>query len=62
MLFRSVASEARKVFDRYDMLGYYINVINTLEKLENDRLKYTGGTKDEWKEIPIPFKLIGMRH
>ena len=58
--FGDVAREARKVFDRYDMLGYYINVINTLEKLENDRLKYTGGTKDEGKEIPIPFKLIGM--
>ena len=39
--FGDVVREARKVFIRYKMLGYYIDVVNTLEKLENERLKYT---------------------
>ena len=32
--FGDVAGEARKVFIRYKMLGYCIDVVNTLEKLE----------------------------
>ena len=60
--FGDVAREARKVFIQYKMLGYCIDVVNTLEKLENERLKYTKETNCEGEvKIPIPFKLIGMQ-
>ena len=39
--FGEVAREARKVFIKYKMLGYCIDVVNTLEKLEKERLKFT---------------------
>jgi hypothetical protein len=39
--FSDVDREARKVFIRYKMLGYFIGIDNTLEKLEKDGLKYT---------------------
>ena len=42
--FKDVVIEARKVFDRFKMLGSCVDVIGTLEKVE----------------IPIPFKLVGM--
>ena len=60
--FGDVAREARKVFIKYKMLGYCIDVVNTLEKLEKERLKYTKETNGEGEvKIPIPFKLIGMQ-
>ena len=59
--FGDVAGEARKVFIRYKMLGYFIDIANTLEKLEKDRLKYTNEPNYEGEvKIPIPFKLVGM--
>jgi hypothetical protein len=53
--FRDVVIEARKVFDRFKMLGSCVDVTGTLEKIDK--------TKPENREeikIPIPFKLIGM--
>jgi hypothetical protein len=44
--FRDVAIEARKVFDRFNMLGSCVDVI---------------GTNRKEIKIPIPFKLIGMQ-
>ena len=59
--FGDVAGEARKVFIRYKMLGYFIDIANTLEKLEKDRLKYTNEPNYEGEvKIPIHFKLVGM--
>jgi len=59
--FGDVAGEARKVFIRYKMLGYFIDIANTLEKLEKDRVKYTNEPNYEGEvKIPIPFKLVGM--
>ena len=59
--FGDVASEARKVFMRYRMLGYYIDIANILEKLEKERSKYTKETSYEGEnKIPIPFKIAGM--
>jgi hypothetical protein len=43
--FRDVVIEARKVFDRFIMLGSRVDVI---------------GTNKEEIKIPIPFKLVGM--
>ena len=46
--FKDVVIEARKVFDRFQLLGSCVDVIGTLDK-----------TKPEIK-VPIPFKLVGM--
>ena len=43
--FRDVVIEARKVFERFNMLGSHVDVV--------------GSNKEEIK-VPIPFKLIGM--
>jgi hypothetical protein len=43
--FRDVVIEARKVFERFNMLGSCVNVI---------------GTNMEEIKLPIPFKLMGM--
>jgi hypothetical protein len=43
--FRDVAIEARKVFERFNMLGSPVNVVGT--------------TKEETK-VPIPSKLLGL--
>jgi hypothetical protein len=43
--FRYVVIEARKVFERFNMLGSCVDVI---------------GTNREEIKIPIPFKLVGM--
>jgi hypothetical protein len=43
--FRDVAIEARKVFERFNMLGSPVNVVGT--------------TKEDFK-VPIPCKLVGM--
>jgi hypothetical protein len=43
--FRDVAIEARKVFERFNMLGSPINVVGT--------------TKEDIK-VPIPCKLVGL--
>ena len=48
--FKDVFIEARKVFDRFKMLGSCVDIIGTLEKVK---------PKPENK-IPIPFKLVGM--
>ena len=53
--FGDVALEARKVFDRFKMLGSCVDVISTLEKLEKTKPK-----NGEEIKIPIPFKLVGM--
>jgi hypothetical protein len=50
--FRDVVIEARKVFDRFNMLGSCVDVIGTLEK--------TKPKKGEEIKITIPFKLLGM--
>jgi hypothetical protein len=50
--FRDVVIEARKVFDRFNMLGSSVDVIGMLEK--------TKSKKGEEIKIPIPFKLLGM--
>jgi hypothetical protein len=50
--FRDVVIEARKVFDRFNMLGSCVDVIGTLEK--------TKPKKGEEIKISIPFKLLGM--
>jgi hypothetical protein len=43
--FRDVAIEARKVFERFNMLGSPVKVVST--------------TKEDFK-VPIPCKLVGM--
>jgi hypothetical protein len=43
--FRDVVIEARKVFERFNMLGSHVEVV---------------GTNKEEIEVPIPFKLVGM--
>jgi hypothetical protein len=51
--FGDVATEARKVFDRFKMLGSCVDVISTLENVDK--------TKPHKEiEIPIPFKLMAM--
>jgi hypothetical protein len=52
---RDVVIEARKVFDRFNMLGSCVDVIGTLEKI--DKAKPKNG---EEIKISIPFKLLGM--
>jgi hypothetical protein len=53
--FRDVVIEARKVFDRFNMLGPCVDVIGTLEKIDKTKPK-----KGEEIKIPIPFKFLGM--
>jgi hypothetical protein len=50
--FRDVVVEARKVFDRFNMLGSCVDVTCTLDK--------TQPKKGEEIKKPIPFKLLGM--
>jgi hypothetical protein len=50
--FRDVVKEARKVFDRFNMLVSCVDVIGTLDK--------TKPKKGEEIKIPIPFKFLGM--
>ena len=56
-----VAKEARKIFARYKMLGYGLDILHTLKTSDTKRMKYVGKTEceDEVK-IPIPFKLLGI--
>ena len=53
--FKDVVIEARKVFDRFKMLGSCVDVIGTLEKI----YKTKSENREEIK-MPIPFKLVGM--
>jgi hypothetical protein len=53
--FRDVVIEARKVFDCFNMLGSCVDVIATLEKIDETKPK-----NGEEIKIPIPFKLLGM--
>ena len=50
-----VAIEARKVFDRFNMLVSCVDVINALEKLGK-----TEPIKGEEMKVPIPVKLVAM--
>ena len=50
--FVDVANEARKVFDRFKIVGSCVDVISTLDK--------TKPKNEEEIKIPIPFKLVGM--
>jgi hypothetical protein len=50
--FRDVVIEARKVFDRFDMLASCVDVIGTLDK--------TKPKSGEEIKIPIPFKILGI--
>jgi hypothetical protein len=43
--FRDVVIEARKVSERFNMLGSHVNVV---------------GTNKEEIKVPIPFKLVGL--
>jgi hypothetical protein len=43
--FRDVAIEARKVFEHFNMLGAFVNVV---------------GTNNEDFKVPIPCKLVGL--
>ena len=49
--FKDVVIEARKVFDRFKMLGSCIDIIGTLEKVDKPKPE---------NKIPIPFKLVGV--
>src|SRR3954453_21813762 len=51
--FSSVSLEARKVFDRYKMLGSCVDVISILEKL--DKIKNREDVK-----VTIPIKLVAL--
>src|SRR3954466_1985893 len=48
--FNDVAREAKKVFERFNMLGSCVDVVGTSDKTK---------PREEFK-IPIPFKLVGM--
>src|SRR3954468_14731734 len=48
--FHDVAREAKKVFERFNMLGSSVDVVGISDKTK---------PKEEFK-IPIPFKLVGM--
>ena len=50
--FKYEAIEARKIFDRFDMLGSSIDVLGIFDKITK--------VKPEEVNIPIPFKLAGM--
>jgi hypothetical protein len=50
--FKYVVIEARKVFDRFKMLGSSVDLISTLEKIDKTKLE-----NREEIQIPIPFKL-----
>src|SRR4051794_36794358 len=50
--FKYEAIEARKIFDRFDMLGSSIVVLGIFDKITK--------VKPEEINIPIPFKLAGM--
>jgi hypothetical protein len=43
--FKDIVIEARKVFERFSMLGSHVDVV---------------GTNKEEIKVPIPFKLVGM--
>ena len=53
--FGDVAIEARKVFDRFNMLGSCVDLINALEKLGK-----TEPTKGEEIKVTIPVKLVAL--
>src|SRR4051812_29406312 len=48
--FHDVAKESKKVFERFNMLVSYVDVVGTSDKTK---------PREEFK-IPIPFKLVGM--
>ena len=50
--FKHEAIEARKIFERYNMLGSSIDVIDVLGKMNK--------VKPDEINIPIPFKLAGL--
>src|SRR4051812_12431964 len=48
--FHDVAREAKKLFERFNMLGSSVDVVG---------ISYKTNPREEFK-IPIPFKLVGM--
>ena len=48
---KDIVIEARKVFDRFEMLGSCVDIIGTLEKIDKPQPE---------NKISIPFKLVGM--
>src|SRR3954451_12015387 len=50
--FKYEAIEARKIFDRFDLLGSSIDILGIFDKITK--------VKPEEINIPIPFKLAGM--
>src|SRR4051812_43440275 len=50
--FKYEAIEARKIFDRFDMLGSRLDVLGIFDKITK--------VKPEEINIPIPFKLAGV--
>ena len=44
MEFNDVASEARKIFAHYKLLGYGLSITHTLKALDIKRMKYVGKT------------------
>ena len=48
--FHDIAREAKKVFERFNMLGSCVDVVGTSDKTK---------PREEFK-IPTPFKLVGM--
>ena len=54
MEFDDFAKEARKIFARYNMLGYGLDILHTLKTLDTKRIKYVGKTECE-DEVKIPI-------
>ena len=52
--FYDVAKEARKVFERFNMLGSCVDVVGTREKMNKTE------PNGEEPKIPIPFKLVAI--
>src|SRR4051794_19798949 len=49
---KNEAIEARKIFDRFDMLGSSIDILGMFDKMNE--------VKPKEINIPIPFKLVGL--
>ena len=52
--FYDVVKEARKVFERFNMLGSCVDVVGSREKMRKTELN------GEEIKIPTPFKLVAM--
>ena len=52
--FYDVAKEARKFFERFNMLGSCVDVVGTREKMNKTE------PNGEETKVPIPFKLVAI--